>query len=649
MSTPFDTSHRTRPTKSRARRLTAAVAGAAAVLTAASTLATTIPASSVPGVPASAFDPNTTSWYSYRDQSSSSFSTTFNALKGSYIPTDIDIETSGGYAVGSVWQKNPDGRSWKEKRNLTSAQFNAEWTSAKNAGMRTVEQETYLVNGQRRWAGIWVKNVEGYSWSSHRGQTNAQFVARFNANRDAGLMPVDYDEYLTSDGLRYNSVWVKTPARTSWKLYRGLSSTGYGNKFDELKSKYRVLNFDSLKVSSGQRYAGIWIQNTNGRAWAARRDMGLTSYKNYWYRYRDLGYRVVAFNRYQTASGTRYSAVWRQNSEKLNWSLRSSVDARVAQELAGTGVPGVSVAVYQNGVPVYTRGFGFADLDNGEWMDSTHVGSTASVSKAIAGTLAFRMQEQGLLDIDDDTRDHVPSMPSKHSHTVGDLLANRGCVRHYADGDGSWDDTPYATALAASKKFWNDNLVCSQANVGTPYNYSTHGYTLAGAAMEAAGNDDIKDLLRKKLTTPFKLGTLGPQNFSSSVHRMSLYTSGNDEVDTPNNDWKVLGGGVDSSAADLASFGSKLIGGQILSAASRNEMWTPPNGSSNYAHGWSTGTEDGTQVVAKNGSWTGNLAYLRLYPQKGISVAVIMNDRSGDQSATGLGQDIGALVLDSLG
>ena len=28
-------------------------------------------------------------------------------------------------------------------------------------------------------------------------------------------MPVDYDEYSTSSGLRYNSVWVQTPRRTS--------------------------------------------------------------------------------------------------------------------------------------------------------------------------------------------------------------------------------------------------------------------------------------------------------------------------------------------------------------------------------------------------------------------------------------------------
>ena len=89
---------------------------------------------------------------------------------------------------------------------------------------------------------------------------------------------------------------------------------------------------------------------------------------------------------------------------------------------------------------------------------------------------------------------------------------------------------------------------------------------------------------------------------------------------------------MDSSVADLGLFGAKLIGGQILSDDSLDTMWTPWNGESSYAYGWSTGTEDGTQVVAKDGSWTGNLAYLRIYPEKGIVVAVMMNDRSGDQS-----------------
>jgi CubicO group peptidase (beta-lactamase class C family) len=637
--------HTTKTT--RRRRLASAFLAALATAGTVSVAGVTTQATAVPGVPSAAFDPNSVGWYSYRDQSSSAFGATFTAKSAAgYLPVDLDIETAGGYRVGSVWQKNLDGRAWKEKRNLTSAQFSSEWNSAVAAGMRLVEQETYVVNGTRLYAGIWVKNTEGYAWASHRGQTNSQFVASFNARRDAGLMPVDYDEYATSDGLRYNTAWVKAPAGTSWKLYRGLTSAGYGTKFAELDNDYRVLAFDSLRYGGTQRYAGIWVENTNNRRWAARRDMSAKYFDNYWHLYNDQGYRLVGYNRYQTAAGTRYAGIWRQNSSRPDWALKTSVDNRVKQELDNTTVPGVSVAVYQNGSPVYLRGFGDADIASDTWMDADHVGSTGSVSKAIAGALTMRMVEQNLLDLDDETRDWAPTMPVKHTHEVGDLLANRGCIRHYVSGLDGFANQSYATALSAADEFWDDDLVCNPTS--GEYNYSTHGYTLLGAALEAAGNDDIKDLVRKKLTNPFGLGTLGPQNFSSSVHRMSIYSTNNAEVDTPNNDWKVLGGGIDSSVNDLGRFGAKLLAGQILSEGSLDTMWTPPNAESGYAYGWSTGSEDGTPVVAKNGSWTGNLAYLRMYPEKGIVVAVMMNSRWGDQSATQLGRDIGSIVLDSV-
>ena len=58
----------------------------------------------------------------------------------------------------------------------------------------------------------------------------------------------------------------------------------------------------------------------------------------------------------------------------------------------------------------------------------------------------------------------------------------------------------------------------------------------------------MKGLVRSQLTNPFGLGTLRPQ--TDSGHRMSLYDDG-DEEDAPNNDWKVLGGGIDSSTDDL--------------------------------------------------------------------------------------------------
>jgi CubicO group peptidase (beta-lactamase class C family) len=604
-------------------------------------------AQAVPVVATPVFDPDSVGWVSLRDQTSGGFAESFKELEGDgYIPIDLEIDTDGGdYRVGSVWQENLDRRGWVERRDLSWTDFRTEWDRLKEAAYRLVEQETYVVGGERLYAGIWVQNREKADWASHRRQTNTDFKATFAANRDAGLMPVDFDQFKTSKGWRYSTVWVEPTRATAWRLRRNMTSAVFSKWFKEYKSKYRMVSFESVRTSKGQRYAGIWVENSNRRGWAERRDMTRRAYVNHWQRYKDLGYRLVGFDRYETADGTRYAGIWRQNSERPVWTLRKKVDALVEDEMK-TGVPGTAVAVFVDGVPTYLRGFGHADLDDKVWMDSDHVGSIASVSKAVGGVLTMRLEEQNLLELDDDTRDHVPSMPSHHTHTIGDLLANRGCVRHYVSGQDGFANQPYATALAASQEFWDDPLICDPDDEQD--NYSTHGYTLLGAALEAAGGDDIKDLVRTELTQPFGLGTLGPQDFGAP-HRMTIYKADDEEMSAPNNDWKVLGGGIDSSVADLGWFGAKLVGGQILTTASLTTMWTPPDASSDYAYGWSTGTESGSPVVAKNGSWAGNLAYLRMYPDEEIVVAVMMNSRAGTQSTDDLGRDIGALVLDEVG
>src|SRR5688500_6496045 len=83
----------------------------------------------VPGVPSPIFDPNSVSWLSLRDQTSAQFAASFAANSGNgYLIVDLDIDTTGGnYRVGSVWQRNTDGRAWQELRDLTDAQFHAAW------------------------------------------------------------------------------------------------------------------------------------------------------------------------------------------------------------------------------------------------------------------------------------------------------------------------------------------------------------------------------------------------------------------------------------------------------------------------------------------------------------------------------------------
>jgi CubicO group peptidase (beta-lactamase class C family) len=601
-----------------------------------------------PAIPSAVFDPAELSWASVRNMTSSKFAEYFDARESQrYMVVDLEVDViDGEYRVGAIFNINTDGRGWQSLRDLTNAEFKAEWAKARDEGMRLVDQETYVVGGKRFYAGVWVENREGYEWLSYRNVTGATFGDRFKRNRDAGFMPVDIEVYQTGSGMRYGAIWVENAEGHEWRQWRNLTSQGFSDKFDAYEDDFRMLDVESYPTGSGQRYAGIWIENVRDRRWIEARDLTSKGFANRWNRYLDEGYRLVDYEKYPSPSGPRYAGIWRQNSERPDWGPRRDVNSRITQELDDFDVPGISVAIAREGEILYRRGFGFADEDAGTWMDSQHVQRLASVSKAVAGVLTMEMVEAGDVALDDESVDLVPGLPAHHTHTVGQLVSNRGCVRHYVSGQDGFEGDEFDTALEAAEEFWDDALVCTPGD----YFYSTHGYTILAAALEQVAGTPADQLLLDRLTTPFNLGTLRMEEIDDdSVRRAKIYSwdgADNDEVDRERLDWKEYGGGMESSALDLTGFGIKLAGGSILGPDALSEMWTPPNAASGYAYGWSTGTQSGRSVVGKDGAQNGARSYLRIYPDDEVVVSVLTNRRNGGHSATQLATDLGQLVLD---
>jgi len=276
------------------------------------------------------------------------------------------------------------------------------------------------------------------------------------------------------------------------------------------------------------------------------------------------------------------------------------------------------------------------------------VARAASGCKAVAGVLALEMQEQGLVNLSNTTRSYAPSLPALHTHTLRQLLSNRAGVRHYNSGSDPTKnvDDQYNSQLVAAGLFSADPLVFPP---GTDYGYSTHGYTLLGAALEGATGDSTATLLREQLSEPFGLTTLRAENRSApNANRATLYTgtnSGPEEVDPDNISWKLLGGGCEVSTADYARLGIKLLNGSILGPNTLNTLWTPPDGQSNYAMGWDTGSHLGEQVVAKSGAQTGAASYIRIYPDQEIVITILSNQRG--HSPRDLAVSVGALLLNN--
>lgn len=633
-------------------RRTICLLGLLAVLLALAAAPQAPPAQAAAGAPLSLFDPASIGWLSVRNMAADDHQAFFDQKAGEgYMMIDAErIEIDGKLRVSSVWQANSDGRGWASRSNLTSDEFHSYWEQYRDAGYRLSDQDAYELDGAIHYAGIWVQNKEGLAWASYRNQSDAEFSATFDDLSKKGFMIVDVESYVAGGERLYSGIWLQNSDGLGWIERRNMTSDEYAGYFDDYAARgYRVIDLESYMLGNGaQRYAAIWVQNTSGRGWFAYRDMGAQGFSNRWNQLRDAGYRLIDFEVYATDGGIRYAGVWRQNGDRPNWRYKERVNSLAQSYFEANDLAGMAVVVAVDGKLVYLRGYGHADIDQDKWFHSGTIARAASGCKAIAGVLAMELEEQGLVDLDDTTRSLLPALPAFHTHTLRQLLANRSGVRHYNSGSDPTKsvDDQYDTQIAASALFAADPLLFAP---GSDYGYSTHGYTLLGAGFEAALGDPAATILRERLSVPAGLGSLRAEDRDvPSFNRATLYkgtNSGPEEVDPDNISWKLLGGGCELSTADYGRLGARLLGGSILSQASLDTLWTPPDGQANYALGWDTGTHLGEQVVAKSGAQTGAASYIRVYPDRGITIAILSNQRG--HTPRNLAVDIGALLLNA--
>ena len=600
-------------------------------------------------------------WASYRDLTSSKFSERFKEYKNKgYMMIDIDAyPTSSGLRYSMVWRENTDKRGWAEHRNLTSAQYSAKWNEYKAKGYRPLDIAAYPSGTATRYAGIWVQNKEGLAWSSHRNLTSSAYGELYSQKRRDGYRLVDMEAYTTSSGLRYSAIWYKNTEGKAWTQYRNMTRASYQDKVNSLgRSGYMVVDFESYKVGTATRYAAIW-EKKPGYAYQVRTNRTETAFANLWREYRDKGYRLVDFERYKTASGDRYGGVWVENNSRYRYANKTNIDTKVKDYLEDNDLPGISVSVIKNGKSIYRRGFGKADVANNRVAHSRTVYNAASVSKVIGGTLAAKLEEQQklesgatfYLDLSESTDNYISGLPAHHTHTVDELLSHTGCVGHYTTTPAISNQTNhYWSATSATNNIENTGLINGCAP-GNNYRYSTAGFTFVAAALEGATNRSINSLLVNELFKPHGLSDTRVQfastNLPANYERAVPYNNNNTPSSYSNNSWKVLGGGIETSAYDLARLGDKLLKGQIVSEDTRdNRLWKRVNNNSSAGLAWFTGSKGGKRVADHSGSWTGARSYLRVYRDDNVVISIMSNRRGHSVRDVGsLADEIAAIVL----
>lgn len=350
-------------------------------------------------------------------------------------------------------------------------------------------------------------------------------------------------------------------------------------------------------------------------------------------------------------------ALWAQNGEFPS-EKRVAIEKVVSNFMAANSVPGISVAVVQNGELVWSEGFGMADLENFVPASPATLYRLGSISKPITATAILQLSERGKLDLDAEVQKYCPAFPKKEwPVTTRELLGHLGGIRHYnQDGKGDIPDDSakhFASMEESLKIFAADPLV---SKPGTKFHYSTYGYTVLGCVLEGASGEKYVDYVKENIFEPVGMEETRDDNFFAIVpHRTRWYHKDSAGVvqnaGVLDSSYKIPGGGLISSADDMARFEIAMLANKLLKPATREMMWTPQkpaDGSKdNYGLGWGTLKKYGLNLVGHDGSQQGTSTSITLAPEKRAGVVVLAN--MDDVDATELSEQILKIELDLKG
>ena len=303
-------------------------------------------------------------------------------------------------------------------------------------------------------------------------------------------------------------------------------------------------------------------------------------------------------------------------------------------------LPGLSVAVARDGEIVWTEGIGWADVEQ-------HVPATprtrfrlGSVSKTLTAAAIATLYERGRLDLDAPVQTYVPAYPKKPwPVTTRELMGDVAGV-HRIRGDNN-DNTPMgdcANLAEAVATFADEPLLFEP---GTRYRFSTNGWILLSAVVEAAADEPLPQFMTREILVP--LGMTGtvvdnpidiPELTTFYIPRAGMQTTlGVRKRSRLDTSCLAGAGAFFSTPADLARFGSAMLKPGLLKAETLALLQTPlhlrSGAPTDFALGWKVEqvpfAGGSARMIAHRATPNGSSVALLMFPEYGLVVAAASN------------------------
>ncbi len=322
-------------------------------------------------------------------------------------------------------------------------------------------------------------------------------------------------------------------------------------------------------------------------------------------------------------------------------------------------VPGVSVAIVQDGQVLLAKGYGTKVSGKNDPVDEETLFGIASNTKAFTATALAMLVEGGKLDWDFRVIDYLPGFRLSDPYvtqemTIKDLLVHRSGLGLGAGDLLWWPATTYDREEIVRRL----RYLPLKTSFRSAYAYDNVLYTVAGEVIERVSGLTWEDFIQQRILVPIGMTT--------SDVRHSAGTSGLGNMATPHAfvDGKLSpvkpftsdnvnpAGGIHSNARDMARWmivqldsGRIGAGERLFSERSANMLWSPvtpmpiPKYGPElaplqmafrfYALGFNVQDYRGTKLLTHTGGLPGYVSRLAMIPFRKLGVMVLTNQESG--------------------
>lgn len=324
----------------------------------------------------------------------------------------------------------------------------------------------------------------------------------------------------------------------------------------------------------------------------------------------------------------------------------AEIDRAVVRLMQAAEVCGVGISIFNHGKTVYSKAYGFRDVQNKLPLTVDTVMAGASFTKVAFGYLVMRLVDEGALDLDKPVQEYLPKP-----------LPDYPGYRDLAE-DPRYRKITARMLLSHTAGFPNfrwlneDHKLNINFDPGSRYAYSGEGMQLLQLVVETVTGKPLKDLMQERV-----FGALGMSRTSmvSEERFEDDCANGYDEwgrsLGRPQRTNAAAAGSMQTTLRDFTLFVEAVIKGKGLRRPTRELMLTPqirisskhqfptlsPDTSSendairlSYGLGWGLYWSPYGKAFFKEGHEDGFRNYTVVFDKPGDGIVIMTNSSNGE-------------------